>query len=660
MKKIAVILIVTMLFSVVFGSNTVSASSADGQENTDQYSAGSLLEQYSTAEIVAMYPEFSEHLASELRVYSTDISVRDYDLYKDSIGAIYFSVLCENPDIFYVISTRFQTTATYETGKVVSIRPEYYFNIEDIPARIDDFNRSADNILSGVDSSWSDVIKARYIHDMLAHYTEYDTKYERIDDSDYELFRVQMRIYSSYGALVDNNAVCEGYSLAYKYLLSKVGVKCYYIQSQKNHHSWNMVEMNGKVYHVDITHDDPTYDNLGRVYHSNFFKSDAWIKNDGNSEHSDWTTNLKADDTTYDNAWWNDVSTMIYRYNGYEYYINQSYTSSIYAALIRRNTSTGAEETLSILKTRWKVKDIPNAFWERAFCYLTSDGQYLYYNDTSSVYRMGINSTTQENVYTKPSNISNDIYGLAFRPNGQLYATIKASPNDKDILYKLNIQAQTPTNPTESTEPTGSTETTETQQDTTGATETQDNTGATEPQESTGTATEPTSETVTQPTATEPITAAPTQPTTAAPLPVVKKSMTVYIKRTIKLSLKPAGTYKYSTNDSKKATVSSKGVITTKKAGKAIITAKGKSVIFKITLTIKNPRLNVTKKTIKKKKSFTLKVIGGSGKITYIVANKKIITINKKGKVTGKKKGTTTITVKVCGRTLKCKVTVKK
>ncbi|MDO4554146.1 MAG: Ig-like domain-containing protein [Lachnospiraceae bacterium] len=77
-------------------------------------------------------------------------------------------------------------------------------------------------------------------------------------------------------------------------------------------------------------------------------------------------------------------------------------------------------------------------------------------------------------------------------------------------------------------------------------------------------------------------------------------------------------------------------------------------------------KLSATSKTIKKKKSFKLTASVGptwaiSKSLTYSTSNKKIATVAQSGKVTGKKKGTATITVKVTGTSLKktCKVTVK-
>ena len=643
-KKAVLLLIIVLLFGMIFETNNipVNAEGNEEQKNTDQYDNNSLLARYSTAEIVAMYPEFSEYLASELKQLNTNISVSDFELYKENIGAVYFSVLSENPDIFYVFSTRVSTTANYSTGKILSIRPEYYFDIDEIPSKINEFNEMVNFFLSSVDRSWNDIVKARYLHDMLANYAEYDTKYEEIDDTDYELFKVQMRIYTAYGALVDNNAVCEGFAMAYNYLLSQIGIKSYYIQSIKNHHAWNLVQIGNNYYHVDIAHDDPTYDNLGRVNHNNFLKSDNYFRNDGDNEHTNWITNLKANDTSFDNAWWNDVNTVIYRYNGYDYYINQRYTNSVYFALTRRNAVTGEDNYINVLKTRWAVKEIENAFWDKAFSYICADAQYFYYNDTNSVYRVPKGGTNPEKIYTKPLSNTNCIYGIAFKSDGYLYITIKSSPYEKDNIYKIDIAAQNPTytEAVSDTVPTYASEAT----------------AATEPAESSA-ATEPSSENHTNPWASEAITSPSTQPAVVEPT-VIKKRMTLYLKQSTQITLTPKASYKFSSSNKKIAAVTSKGVITAVKAGNAVITAQNSQVIFKLTVVVKNPRLNYTKKTIKRNKSFTLRVVGGSGKITIKASNKRI-TINRKGKVTGKKKGKSTVTVRVCGLKLKCVVTVK-
>lgn len=73
-------------------------------------------------------------------------------------------------------------------------------------------------------------------------------------------------------------------------------------------------------------------------------------------------------------------------------------------------------------------------------------------------------------------------------------------------------------------------------------------------------------------------------------------------------------------------------------------------------------KLSATKQTMYVGGSFDLKVKNPKGKkATYKTDNKKVATVNKKGKVTAKSVGTANITVKVAGikKAAKCKVTVK-
>lgn len=72
------------------------------------------------------------------------------------------------------------------------------------------------------------------------------------------------------------------------------------------------------------------------------------------------------------------------------------------------------------------------------------------------------------------------------------------------------------------------------------------------------------------------------------------------------------------------------------------------------------PKLSATKVTLDVGKSKTLKVKNTSKSVKWSSKNKKIATVSKKGVVKGKKAGSTTITAKVSGKKLVCKVTVVK
>lgn len=73
-----------------------------------------------------------------------------------------------------------------------------------------------------------------------------------------------------------------------------------------------------------------------------------------------------------------------------------------------------------------------------------------------------------------------------------------------------------------------------------------------------------------------------------------------------------------------------------------------------------NVKLSASKLTLKVGKSKKLKVYGGTSSVKWSSNKKKVAVVSNTGVVTAKKKGTTVITAKVNGKTLKCKVKVKK
>ena len=124
----------------------------------------------------------------------------------------------------------------------------------------------------------------------------------------------------------------------------------------------------------------------------------------------------------------------------------------------------------------------------------------------------------------------------------------------------------------------------------------------------------------------------------------------------------------FTSSNKKVAAVSKDGTITAKKAGKANITVKAgkKKVTVKVTVQAPAPTgINgvPATKTLKKGKSFTIKPkltpSGAEAKIIYSSWNKKVATVNAKGKVTAKGKGTAVITVKAGSIVRTCEIIVK-
>jgi uncharacterized protein YjdB len=151
-----------------------------------------------------------------------------------------------------------------------------------------------------------------------------------------------------------------------------------------------------------------------------------------------------------------------------------------------------------------------------------------------------------------------------------------------------------------------------------------------------------------------------------------KSSYTVYATQSLQTELtsdyKEDGITAMKSSDTKVLTVSNSGVIKGVKAGKATITATTKTgATVKATVTVKTPKVTLTASSapLQVKKSTT--AIKIKSKYTtdsvakWSTSNKKIATVDKKGKITGKKAGTATITVTMkSGAKASCKVKVQK
>lgn len=147
-------------------------------------------------------------------------------------------------------------------------------------------------IASCVADGMSDYEIAKALHDYLALNNEYDMRYYSGN--------VPAISYTAYGALVNRTSVCAGYALAYERLMDQVGIPCEYVtgMTTNGYHAWNIIEIDGEWYHVDVTWDDPTPDREGYVRYKYFLKSDKAMSRD----HISWEASHACTSTKYDNA----------------------------------------------------------------------------------------------------------------------------------------------------------------------------------------------------------------------------------------------------------------------------------------------------------------------------------------------------------------------
>jgi hypothetical protein len=91
-----------------------------------------------------------------------------------------------------------------------------------------------------------------------------------------------LRKHQIIGMVVDGNGVCEAYAELFRLMGKSVGLEIYNAEGSMNgvDHMWNIVKLDGELYHVDCTADDPSPDVLGRLRHTYFNVNDSEISSD--------------------------------------------------------------------------------------------------------------------------------------------------------------------------------------------------------------------------------------------------------------------------------------------------------------------------------------------------------------------------------------------
>jgi len=158
---------------------------------------------------------------------------------------VYEAVICDHPELFYV-DTAFSCNA-YEDGQVVDITLSYNELAGTYDAAKKALEKAANKIIVDAIELEDNYAKARFVHDKLIETCEYS---EGAAASQ-----------SAYSALVNGQAVCAGYARGYQYVLQQLGIPCYYVSGYSGEdHGWNIVNLYGEYYNVDVTWDDPRKD----------------------------------------------------------------------------------------------------------------------------------------------------------------------------------------------------------------------------------------------------------------------------------------------------------------------------------------------------------------------------------------------------------------
>ena len=238
---------------------------------------------------------------------------------QDEIRDIYFAIVRAHPEFFYVGN---YAGFSSQGGYVVSFSPHYDETLakEDV---ISAFNARVEEILAEtIESDMSQVEKALSLHDYLVLHCAYDWYVANKQGEP------SYNVYTAYGALMEGNAVCQGYAMAYNLLLNKVGIKTDYVTSVipgRGGHGWSLVKIEDTWYHVDVTWDDPMpfntgHDLPGYCRHDYFLVSTETMK----PEHGIFTVS-QTTGTTYESGYvFCGAKVPFFWMNGQFYYFGEN------------------------------------------------------------------------------------------------------------------------------------------------------------------------------------------------------------------------------------------------------------------------------------------------------------------------------------------------
>lgn len=188
-------------------------------------------------------------------VFTPETDVTQNEL-KDAIMAL----SNDHPELFW-LDTSYLCKMT-QMGNIVEITLQFNSTANDLESEKALFESKANEILVGAKNLDSDYQKEVYVHDSLMNSINYNLN--------------STMNQSAYSALVNGQTVCAGYAKAFQYLMQQLGIPCYYCTGYSGEdHAWNIIDLDGGYYNVDVTWDD-TDPNT----HDYFNKLDVAFAND--------------------------------------------------------------------------------------------------------------------------------------------------------------------------------------------------------------------------------------------------------------------------------------------------------------------------------------------------------------------------------------------
>lgn len=344
-----------------------------------------------------------------------------YIITLDEVNEYVYEIFNAYPELFFAEINSYSDNGRYVTYYKARYKDGYDF---------EKFDEEVRKALSVVTPQMSDMEKIIAIHEYLVLDCEYD--YARLNAGTLKVSHPDA--YNAYGVLVDKQAVCNGYALAYMYLMNKLGIHTVIVSSEQVNHAWNMVYLDGYWYEIDCTWDDPAWDTYGRVRHRDLLCSDVSFSSGHRA--SDWVirdngavvTNISATSTKYDNAFWKneDFVSQLINHDGYFYYSTHGNFINVINK-VRIDDYNGDDiSTIYSNIPIWKPWNDNTRYYATSYSSLEEVDDRLVYTTPTTINSINFDGTDNKVIYTLPTGALGYIYGGHIK-NGQMYIVISTS-----------------------------------------------------------------------------------------------------------------------------------------------------------------------------------------------------------------------------------------
>lgn len=216
-----------------------------------------------------LYEEMKEAYLQFLDSFST----RAKTMTEDEFNEVYTAVLLDHPEIFWMNS--YQVIVNPFSDKVnvgKKIKLFYHYDENEAKEIKERIEPEINKLVEEASKMSSDFDKILYVHDTIITNTEY------IDNDSRKAYQTLVSIFD------EHKAVCAGYTYGFKLVMDRLGIDTVSIRDVGNknsddNHIWNMVNLYGVWYNIDLTWDDVRYGDSEIIY-NNFLKdNETFYKN---------------------------------------------------------------------------------------------------------------------------------------------------------------------------------------------------------------------------------------------------------------------------------------------------------------------------------------------------------------------------------------------